>query len=78
MTWLLAVTYVNIFRRMVNGRGTIRSMKSAISATKSRKTYRKSIVSIAFLRVRLVLKPSLNPLFHCEWADEWTGGRTKV
>jgi len=30
---------VNIFLRIVNGRGTIRSMKSAISATSRRKTY---------------------------------------
>jgi len=30
---------LNIFRRMVNGRGTMSSMKSAISATSSRKTY---------------------------------------
>jgi hypothetical protein len=29
---------VNIRRRIVKGRGTIRSMKSAISATSSRKT----------------------------------------
>jgi hypothetical protein len=29
---------VNIFRRMVKGRGTMRSMKSVISATSSRKT----------------------------------------
>jgi hypothetical protein len=30
---------VNIFLRIVNGRGTIKSMKSAISATSRRKTY---------------------------------------
>jgi hypothetical protein len=30
---------VNIFLRIVNGRGTIRSMNSAISATSRRKTY---------------------------------------
>ena len=29
---------VNIFRRMVKGRGTMRSMKSVISDTSSRKT----------------------------------------
>lgn len=31
-------TYVNILLRMVNGRGIIKSMKRAISATRSRKT----------------------------------------
>lgn len=30
---------VNIFLRMVNGRGTMRSMKSVISATSRRKTW---------------------------------------
>lgn len=31
-------SYVNIFLRRVKGRGTMRSMKRAISATRSRKT----------------------------------------
>lgn len=30
---------VNILRRILKGRGTIKSMKSAISATRSRKTW---------------------------------------
>lgn len=40
-------TYVNILLRMANGRGIIRSMKRAISATRSRKTWKPGIVSQA-------------------------------
>jgi hypothetical protein len=39
---------VNIFRRMVKGRGMTRSIKSAISATSSRKTWRGKL--LAFVR----------------------------
>lgn len=39
---------VNIFLRIVNGRGTIRSMKRAISATRRRKTYIRKLSVFAF------------------------------
>jgi hypothetical protein len=41
---------VNIFRRIVKGRGTMRSMKSVISATSSRNTCGENVS--AELRVR--------------------------
>ena len=37
---------VNIFLRIVNGRGTIRSMKRVISATSRRKTYVQEVSAI--------------------------------
>jgi hypothetical protein len=49
---------VNIFRRMVKGRGTMRSIKSIISDTSRRKTYLRNVSTLygGFVSLDSVLK----------------------